>query len=142
MIKVLTFKSLCDEIKQAVPEIKYSLIAAHEDHAVSKLKDKAGVILLSIIPSVDRNGTQNGGYDENVTWFFILEKARIDLTDLEELQMYERLLAIIIKVRTYIEEKFGDGDKRLTRYRPSSLKISPEYNEFGGFSGWSMAIVF
>lgn len=142
MISISTFNELCAEILQNVGGIKEHLLVAHEEHAVNKLKTKAGVILLAIFPSADREGGNDGGIDANSTWFFILEKLPTDQTNKKEIEQYEKLQEIILDVREFIEEQHSEGDTRLRSYKPGSCKIDPEYNEFGGYNGWSMSLVF
>lgn len=142
MILLSKFDQLCTDIRAAVPAIKTQFIVADEEHAVTKLKDTAGVILLAIIPSAVREGENNAGIDADDTWFFILEKGPVDQSNQKEIEQYTRLQEIILQVREFIEEGFANADPRLRRYRPASTKIDPEYKEFGGFNGWSMSVVF
>lgn len=142
MIKISEFNNICLDIRTAVPGIEDHLLVAHEEHAVNKLKDKIGVILLGIIPSADREGQANEGIDTNATWFFVLEKAPVDQDDTSEIEQYGKTQEIVLAVREYIEEAFADGDIRFRRYRPGNTKVDPEYREFGGWNGWSMSVVF
>lgn len=142
MIKISDFDKICTDIRTAVPGIAEHILVAHEEHAVNKLKDKIGVILLGIIPSADREGQATEGIDTNATWFFVLEKAPIDQDDTSELQQYGKTQEIVLGVREYIEEAFYEGDIRFRRYRPGNTKVDPEYREFGGWNGWSMSVVF
>jgi len=142
MISVSRFNQLCVDIKTAIPEINQHILVTDEGHAVSKLKDKPGVILVAIIPSSDRDGQPGQGVDRNSTWLFIVEKDKLGQPDLQELQQYDKLQQIILKVRGYIEEKCAEGIPLLGRYVASANKIDPEYREFGGFNGWSMSLVF
>lgn len=142
MISITDFNLLCEQIQQNIPEIYRRVTAAHEDHAVKKLKDTPGVILMAITPSARRSGAGDGGIDDNVTWLFILQKQPADLSSSAEEAMFDRLQKIILKVRDYIEELHSEGDARLFRYRPAEVQIDPEYLEFGGFSGWSMSVIF
>lgn len=142
MIKISDFNKICTDIRTAVPGIAEHILVAHEEHATNKLKDKSGVILLGIIPSAERGGEQNGGIDTNATWFFVLEKAPVDQSDVSEVEQYAKTQEIVLGVREYIEEAFSEGDIRFRRYRPSNTKVDPEYREFGGFNGWSMSVVF
>lgn len=122
--------------------IQEHLLVAHEDHAITRLADKDGIILLAIMPSADREGQPAEGIDTNVTWLFILEKVAVDQTPVDEIRQYGRTQDIMLQIRENIEEAYLNGNPRFSRYRAGSTKIDPEYMSFGGFNGWSMSLVF
>ena len=143
MVSIPELNLLGAKLMQNDPSIEHFKMAVSEDHAYIKLRDLPGIILMILYPSADREGKQNEGIDANTTWLFILEKDNAGQTDQEEEAQFEKLRLIIVKALEWVEEKSVHcGIKFLNRHQPSRTQIVPEYNDFGGFNGWSMSLVF
>lgn len=142
MIDIQEFKTLCDSIIAQVPDVKDYHLVSHEGHAMTRLGSAAGIQMLILYPSADREGKQGSGIDLNASWIFILEKDDNSQSADQELAQFKKLQAIILEIRHWIEVESETDNILLRRYDPARTKIDPEYREFGGWNGWSMSVVF
>ncbi|MBC7382828.1 MAG: hypothetical protein H7296_07500 [Bacteroidia bacterium] len=141
MISVTNFKLAVEIIKADIPLIGSAVIVAHEQHLVNKLRDKAGVVLGAMYPNLERTGQADATIDTNVTWFFILEKMITGATDAQEEAQYQKLQTIALAVLSIVNEESGACSIFFKRQEPTCSMV-PEFNEFGGFNGWSFSISF
>jgi len=142
MIDIQEFKTLCDTIFAQVPEVKEYHLVSHEGHAITRLGSAAGIQMLVLYPSADREGKQGSGIDLNASWIFILEKDDNSQSADQEIAQFKKLQDIILDIRHWIEVQSETDYILLRRYVPARTKIDPEYREFGGWNGWSMSMVF
>lgn len=143
MITISALRELSNIFLQEVPGFAGKVLVVDENHLINKLKDRDGIWLCVVYPSAQREGEHNTEIDSNAIWLFVLEKAKTDATDNEEEDQYEMLADMIIQIRDFVEENCSAGcSQYLSRYVPKSTKILPEWQQFGGFNGWSMSLVF
>ena len=96
-----------------------------------------------LYPEAEGIGTQDEAVDTNATWLFILEKGKTGQKETDEFAQMEKLQDITLKARLFVENHYYKPTFcYLRRYKPGSSSVIPEYNQFGGFNGWSMSLVF
>lgn len=141
MIEITKFAQAMESLKNSVTGINKTKLAVHEGHMVNKLKDQPGVILAALYPTLDRQGKQDQTKDLNTTWIFILEKMNISATDQQEENQYQKLQQIALSVMEAIAEGSA-GCSVYFRFHDPQTSLIPEYNQFGGFNGWSFSLTF
>lgn len=141
MINITQFNQAIAALKTANSAIADYVLCAHEAHLVNKLKDKRGIILAAIYPSTERKGANDAIISENTTWLFVLEKMNNSATNADEVAQYQRLHEVVQSLFKFIEDDGAGCSLFFERYQVGST-IMPEYNEFGGFNGWSFSVNF
>lgn len=143
MVKLQDLKTLAEGIKNADGNISEVIFCVDDTQAVNKLKDKRGVVLIVLYPEAEANGQQDAAVDNNATWLFVLEKLKAGQKEAEEFAQMEKLQNIVLAARSFIDNNYHQpGFCFLRRYMPGSSSIIPEYNQFGGYNGWSMSLTF
>lgn len=141
MISITTFDTEIKALIAGIDDLQYKRVTT-EKQAVNKLKDADGIQLVVVVPSFDTSGKLNMSVDDATTFFFVIEKYKTGATDAEDLNIYERTQAVLEILKDRLIDKATDGCSIFYRLNPQSIHIDPEYNTFGGFSGWSMALSF
>ena len=120
-----------------VPHISKAIITVNEAHAIKKLKDAAGVVLIARMYDADTktDGTTDNYAELNHQLLYVVKKTTAsEFTDAAELDEY----AIYQRIATLIKEYI------LNRKVCNSLLDKPfhtewEYNVFGGYNGLSIS---
>ncbi|MEQ8548738.1 MAG: hypothetical protein RIC03_12550 [Cyclobacteriaceae bacterium] len=142
MISVVDFKSELDQLKAEIPEINHLILVTSDTHAVNKLNGKKGICFVAVIPSFDGSGRLGRVVDDASTYFFIVEKEPGGITEEKELELMRRTQQVIEQIKNKLIGKAEDGCSLFYRLTPEAIHIDPEYKTFGGYSGWSMSLVF
>lgn len=138
---VTQFNNICKDLVAAA-KIKGHVLVAQEDHATKKLKDKSGIWLVAVIPTLETEGEPDAEKESNVSLLFVLEYADYGQTDDAELKQFQRTQEAIFKIKEYISEMQATGCSPFENYEPSQTVINPEYQIFSDRNGWSMTLVF
>jgi len=144
MVKIKAFKNLLDEIQTAVEGIDVVILTPTEEHAIKKISQvTTGVVLIGVIPSADADTPDSDNYgDSNTSFLFVVEKMNHNIvTDESELDSYEKTQDIIAGIKVFILAEKESCDM-LRHANLDSLHVDPEYNSFGGYNGWSLALTF
>lgn len=142
---MILLSSLQQEIELIASEvlgIDQMIRVVTEDQATARLRDADGVSLLYTLPSWQQTGDSAHPSGSHAIILWVVEKPGSDDTEQEELDMYQQLQEIILSVKEYIRVSQEDGCSLWSDLDIRSISIDPEYNTFGGFNGWVMAINF
>lgn len=142
MIGVKKYDQMCQDIIQAIPEFKGYVITSTEEQTTKKIKDRPGIQLVAIYPAYRFIGDQDSYRVEHDILFFVILKPKEGAKYEVELQENADTQDALIKLKKFL---FGEGDdlrrcKLLPHLNVNSVIIDPEYNIFGGFSGWSIKL--
>nr|WP_294897841.1 hypothetical protein [uncultured Pedobacter sp.] len=140
MIEITKFAQAMESLKNSAESIRAVKLAAHEGHLINKLKDQAGVILAAVYPTLERQGKQDATKDLCTTWIFVLEKMNTSATDQQEIDQYQKLQQIALKLIESVQD--GSSCSIYFKWPDSETTLIPEYNQFGGFNGWSFNLTF
>lgn len=146
MIKVRDFNNYISHLKSAVAGIDSYVLAATEDQLIKKIKDKTGIILAAVIPSADPDSVSVDNIREtNITFLFILKKYDPSgITDVTEINNYEETqnMLSLVKNQIFADKENFTSYPFLYELDPNSIHTDPEFNVFGGYSGWSISLEF
>jgi hypothetical protein len=142
MIALSALQQEMQIIKSTVPGIDHLIRVVTEAQATARLRDADGVSLLYTLPAFQQEGDSAHPKKSHAIILWVVEKPGSDLTDEEELELYEKLQGIIVAIKEYIRISQEDGCSLWSDLDVRSINIDPEYNTFGGFNGWVMAINF
>jgi hypothetical protein len=142
MITIAELDTEMNAIREAFPAIEHYIRVVTEDQATARLHDRAGPCLVVTLPSFQQTGDAANPSGQHAILLWIVEKPDSDATEQEERDQYARLQTLIVTVKEYIRERQETGCSIWWRLNISSINIDPEYNVFGGFNGWMMALNF
>lgn len=143
MIELAKLKELTDAIVSSDEMIKETIFCVDDAQAVNKLKDKKGVIMMVLYPEAEASGDQDASYDTNATWLYFLEKLKVGQKETEEFAQMVKLQKIALNARKFINDNFHKREFCYLRgYKQGSSSVIPEHNQFGGYNGWSISLVF
>lgn len=141
MISINDFDAFLSNMVDSIEGIDDYLISPIEKHTVKRLKDKTGVFLVAVVPSFDTDepSPESVKYVAN-SFFFVVEKTDYtSATPDSEIAQYNRLQLLTQSVIDYMLSK-RDSCEWLRSFKAGNLQIDPEYDIFGGWNGWSMAV--
>lgn len=142
MITVKNYNEICQQIIAAI-EISGYVICSTEDQGLKKLKDKAGIRMVAVYPNYSFEGGQDTYKARHELLFFIVLKQNEGSTDQVELDQYSDTQDAMIRLKEYL---FNESTESITYCHLfpgldiKTVNIIPEYNVFGGYLGWSMAL--
>jgi len=144
MVTITQLAASCEAIVTAIPEITGgSFMVIDQANTKSKLVNKPNIILVAAVPSAQSRGQAGMRRNENAVIFFILEKNKNHEDDVKQL---ERLQPIVLKLQRWLEDQAEQppepGCTPFYYLETGQISIDPVYNDFGGFNGWSLTIVF
>lgn len=142
MIPIREYHTICQGFVDTIEGLEELHLVADDNQATKKLGSKTGIHLVAVIPSAERSGQPGRSIDNNVALFFVVQKPKASAKNEEELTLYENTQEIIQAISQLILERQENGCTVFFRLEPASIHIDPQYNIFGGFSGWSMNFVF
>ncbi len=153
MIEIKSFKTFLNTLIDSVNETIYSqnseqsdllvppiakvIITVNEAHAIKKLKDSAGVVLVARMYDADTktDGTTDNYSELNHQLLYVIKKTTAsELTEdgeLDEFAKYQRITSLI---KEYILER-KVCDSRMDK----PFHTEWEYNVFGGYNGLSIS---
>lgn len=120
-----------------VPHIAKYIITVNEAHAIKKLKDAAGVVLVARMYDADTktDGTTDNYSELNHQLLYVIKKTTAsELTETAELDEYAKYQHITSLIKEYILER-KVCDTRMDK----PFHTEWEYNVFGGYNGLSIS---
>ncbi len=142
MLNITDYFTKITELAESIPAIKHLVFVTSDNQATTRLKDKSGICLVAVIPSFDVSGQLARSVDDASTYFFVVRKAKPDDKKDQEQSLYQETQDVLYALKDSISNKAEEGCSVFWRLSPESIHIDPEYNTFGGFSGWSMSMSF
>lgn len=142
MITISELDAEMNAILAFFPSIAHYIRVVTEEQTTARLHDRAGPCLVVTLPSFQQTGSSTNPAGEHAIILWIVEKPASDADEQEERDQYERLQTLIIGVKEFIRERQENGCSIWWRLQISSISVDPEYNIFGGFNGWVMALNF
>lgn len=142
MIPIRDFHTICQELIDSIEGLDHFHLVADDNQATKKLGSQSGIHMVAVIPSAEGTGQPGRTIDNNVALFFVVQKPKASAKDEEELTLYEDTQIIMEGLKQELIQRQEDGCTVFFRLEPSSIQIDPVYNTFGGWSGWSMSLVF
>ncbi|WP_312139504.1 hypothetical protein [Sphingobacterium sp.] len=142
MIRVKKFDDLCKTIVSNL-EIDGYVICSTDEQGTKKLKDKPGINLVAVYPNYSFSGEPDSYRDLHELLFYMVTRQKEGSSNETEISQYETTQDSIIKLKEFL---FGENnyEHNLCQMFPnvhiSSVNIIPEYNIFGGYLGWSLAL--
>ena len=119
------------------PLIEKAITTVNEAHAIKKLKDSAGVILVAKLYDADTktDGTTDNYAELNHQLLYVIKKTTASqMTEAEENEEFARYQKITSLVKTYILDR-KVCDTRMEK----PFHTEWEYNVFGGYNGLSIS---
>lgn len=143
MVKLADLRKLAEAIKANDNQITDIVYCVDDTQPVNKLKDKRGLVLVVLYPEAESAGNQDEAVDNNATWLFFLEKLKVGQKEADEFAQMEKVQNVMLSARNFIDNNYTKtGFCFLRRFKPGSCNVVPEHNQFGGYNGWSMSLVF
>ncbi len=142
MIRVKKFDEICQNIVQDIG-IKGYVICSTDEQGMKKLKDKAGVFLVAVYPNYSFSGEEDSYKDSHELLYYMVLRQIEGSSNETEINQYEETQEAIIKLKEYLFGERNAGNnfcKMFPDLNINSVNIIPEYNIFGGYLGWSMAL--
>ncbi len=142
MITVKNYNEICQQIIAAI-EIPGYVICSTEDQGLKKLKDKAGIRMVAVYPNYSFEGGQDSYKARHELLFFMVLKQNEGSTDQIELDQYSDTQDAMIRLKEYLFNESTESSTYCHLFPNLDIKtvnIIPEYNVFGGYLGWSMAL--
>lgn len=142
MIRVKKFDDLCKTIVSNL-EINGYVICSTDEQGTKKLKDKPGINLVAVYPNYSFAGEADAYRNLHELLFYMVIRQKEGSSNETEISQYESTQDSIIELKEFL---FGENnyEKNLCKMFPnihiSSVNIIPEYNIFGGYLGWSLAL--
>lgn len=139
MITVPEFTQLCHDMVASMAGVKDLIIVVDESHTVNAIKDKPGPLLVGVLPSAQGSGKLDASKHMNTAMFFVVAKA---LTGSDPLDQYRQLQLDVTSAEFRLLERASDGCSMFTDLQPDGINIDPVFNEFGGYNGYLLTLVF
>jgi len=147
MIKLKNFKAFLSdmlaqvnaqiaELEPAIAPIGIAIVSVSEAHAIKRLKDAPGVVLLAKLYDTDtRTDGSNDNYAEinHMLIYVMLKMSASEFSNEQEDDKYAELQQTMSLVKEYIMER-KMCDARLDK----AFRTEWEYNVFGGYNGLSI----
>lgn len=142
MIRVKKFDDLCKTIVSNL-EIDGYVICSTDEQGTKKLKDKPGINLVAVYPNYSFSGEADAYRDLHELLFYMVTRQKEGSSNETEISQYESTQDSIIKLKEFLFAE-NNYENNLCQMFPnihiSSVNIIPEYNIFGGYLGWSLAL--
>ena len=143
MLSIPEFKELCQTLVDNITELSDHVIVAEDNQATKKLADKQKITLVGVIPTSDSDGRPGIRSEKQTALFFVVKKHDTSAPEATELADFSTTQQAVIALRDYIlTQQEDNGCSIFFRLVVTSITITPEYNIFGGFLGWSINFVF
>jgi len=143
MLSIPELEALCQTLVDSIPQLSGHVIVAEDNQATRKLADKQKIILVGVIPSSDTDGRPGIRSEKQTALFFVVKKHDTSAPESRELADFADTQQAALAIREYIlSEQEDNGCSIFFRLVTTSITITPEYNIFGGFLGWSITFVF
>lgn len=139
---ITEFNNLCKTLCSVAGIENEHVLVAKENHAVSKLKEPAGLCMVAVMPTTEMDGNEDQETETKATILFVLEKAYSGQSNQDELAQYQKTETAIKKIRDYISDQQSEGCSPFQNYEIRETIISPEYMILSDYNGWSMTLVF
>ncbi len=142
MIRVKKFDEICNDIVQDI-SIKGYVLCSSEEQGMKKLKDKPGIQLVAVYPIYSFSGEEDSYKDNHQLLFYMVTRQVEGASNEKEISQYEESQEAIIKLKEYLfGERIAGNNfcKMFPELNINSVNIIPEYNIFGGYLGWSLAL--
>lgn len=139
-MKIQEYEDLCKKLKQISGADGY-VRCAHDGHAVSRLYDLSGLQLACVMPQIGFDGATDT-YTRRATFIIYALLKNDDGQSMDdELTQYIRTEDAIHKIFIYLTE--GENNQGCPPFPLINIKgitIDPEFNEFGGWNGYSITV--
>lgn len=139
---VLEFDKLAQDITAKVGADGY-IIVADDTHAVNLLRDKVGIQLLFVLPSIYIEGKADSRHTSDTTAIYVLTADNSGQLKMEELQQYQATRHIALKIIDYLTGDIANEYYcKLQRLDLGNTVLDPLYREFASWNGYTFAISF
>lgn len=123
------------------PEIRFSHVVAGmgREHLITLLKDRPGIILCGNVPGSELTRKDYIESEAQCVLYILTKSPKDRQGTEEEFDQYAVLQHLMSKLCEILMGK--DAFSMLCqsgRMTVDELNVEPEYNEFGGFNGWSV----
>lgn len=142
MISLTALQAEMEAIQAAIPGIDHLIRVVTDNQATARLRDRDGSCMLFTLPSWDQTGDAGNPSESHAIIIWMVEKPLADADDQQELEAYQRLAELLQQVKEHIRVSQEDGCSLWWRLNIASLSMEPEWNAFGGFNGWALAVEF
>lgn len=142
MIRVKQFDDLCKTIVENL-EINAYVLCSTDEQGSKKIKDKPGINLVAVYPNHSFTGEADSYRSLHEMLFYMVTKQKEGASSESEIEQYATTQDAVIELKEFLLGENG-YDSRLCQLFPNinitSVNIIPEYNIFGGYLGWSLAL--
>lgn len=139
---ITEFDKICQLLCLEAGIAQDPVLVATEEEATNELKERAGIQLVSVIPTIEMEGSADNEKEVFVTILFVLEKAYGGQERQKKLDQYQRTQDAINKIKDFISDQQSEGCSPFKNYDVNQTVIDPKYHIFSDYNGWSMTLVF